>query len=420
MISEVGFVSKKDGFYIHNDKVGFVRFWLCQFRQFLPKPLKKYCRMTSPRDAGHIRGLTLAVRAAQVKSSYYLEAALPITCRAAFYLWRSRMTTDLRSAIGGYLLAKKQERVSRNTMSIYRYVLDDFAAHMGNRPVTDITAELVRGYLVKVGERRSQNGEGKVSASTVDIHFRNLKTFLRFLLAEGLITQNPFDRIKRPRGEKRLPSVLNEEQVNRLLDGVRGDGDPNAFRDYCILLFFLATGVRLKELADLSIDDLNLDEGYAKVYGKGGKERIVPLGGELQAELWRYIHKQRRPKFKERALFLNKHGLALGREGVSMIVRRALTDYIGDESKKHGAHLLRHTFSTLYLRENRDLERLRKILGHSDIGTTQIYTHLVITDLLDTEAFPSPMDRLRRRRNGRAKKGAATLAEDGDRGQRQK
>jgi site-specific recombinase XerD len=149
-----------------------------------------------------------------------------------------------------------------------------------------------------------------------------------------------------------------------------------------IFEFFLTTGCRLDELASLNMEDINYENGFAKVFGKGHREAIVPLSKDLMRDLTVYIQRYRDPKMEqEKKLFLTETGDPLARIGVQIMVRRVLTD-IGLE-EKIGPHILRHTFATRYLRKGGSLEVLRKILRHRSITTTMIYTHLNNDDVRD-------------------------------------
>lgn len=324
-------------------------------------------------------------------SSYVLQGVVTI-------LTGGRM--ELQDAISGFLIAKKQERVSAHTRHLYGYVLQNLTGHVGcQKLIGEITPQHIREHLVKLEETKTHKGRAP-SPATIDIHYRNLKTFFIWLTNEQMLTANPMKAVKRGKGEKRLPCVLTESQVTRLLDNVRKDHDRNAFRDYCIVAFFLATGVRLEELTNLKLEDVNLDGGYVKVFGKGRKERMVPiLDPNLISDLWRYLHRFRKARFEqERKFFLNQYGVGLEREGVKNMVRRALFDYLGDEVSKHGTHLLRHTFATMYIRYRcGDLERLRLIMGWTDIKMALVYVHLAGNDLVSQDGSAGLLDQIRRK-----------------------
>lgn len=305
---------------------------------------------------------------------------------------------ELQEGIGGFLIAKKQEGLSPHSRELYRYVLNEFTERVGiAQPLSDISTDCIRQHILYLQERKTPRGT--LSAASIDIHFRHLKAFFRWLVDEECLPVNPMQRVKRPRVPKPLPTVLTEAQINHLLTNVRKDGDRQSYRDYCIIATFLGTGVRLNELAALTIDDVNLDGGYAKVFGKGSKERIVPfLDPSLVSDLWRYLHRHRKPRFAgDTAFFLNEHNVGLQRDGFKMLVRRAMHDYMGDQIAKHGAHVFRHTFATMYIKYKcGDLERLRKIMGHTDLKTLQVYMHLAGTDVISNDGSSALLDKIRR------------------------
>jgi site-specific recombinase XerD len=158
---------------------------------------------------------------------------------------------------------------------------------------------------------------------------------------------------------------------------------------------FLDTGLRLNEVCALDLKDVHVQGAWCRVYGKGRKEAIVPLGRKLCRDLSIYIHAHRKPTYQdEPALFINRFGHRLEREGLAILVRRALAN-IGIEGK-HGAHTLRHTFATNFLRNGGSLEALRRILRHNDIKVTQRYIHLVMDDVIGQHHQASPLDHMRK------------------------
>jgi|GEM_PF-1251590 len=298
-----------------------------------------------------------------------------------------------------YLVSQSASNVVGAYLKLHRITRDYFLRRIGDPAISAITPDQVRAFLIWLqGKDEGATVEapqgvrgGPLAGSTVDIHFRNLKAFLNWCEAEELILRSPIRKVKRPRYEENLPDALTEAEVLRLLDGVRGNGDRNAFRDYVLHLFFLDTGVRLQELATLSLGDLNIETGYAKVMGKGRKERIVPLGLELRRELNRYLLKYRKAVDGETALFVNEHGFRLEARGIQSLVIRDLKVYVGRALNRCGPHTERHTFATFQLRYTRDLKTTSIIMGHSTTRTTERYSHMAGTDVL-RNAEGSPMD----------------------------
>jgi site-specific recombinase XerD len=210
---------------------------------------------------------------------------------------------------------------------------------------------------------------------------------------QRMMTNRITDFTKAPRLSEELPDALTDEEFDKLFTYIKGRGN---FRDQVIFEVFLDTGIRLKELVELTLDDVRLDQHLIRVFGKGRKEDFVPFGKKMADDLRKYINSDRNRTALpgERALFVKQTGEKLGREGVSILVRRALTK-IGKNGKA-GPHILRHTFSTLYLRNGGDMEALRLILRHKDIRITQRYVHLLKDDIMANYRKASPLDNLKK------------------------
>lgn len=225
-------------------------------------------------------------------------------------------------------------------------------------------------YLLKDSGRAPSSIRRKISS---------LRSYFGFLQAEALIESDPSELLEGPKTGRRLPTVLSREEIEALLDTLDGDG-PLAGRDRALLELMYATGVRISELIGLRVRDLDLEERLVKVRGKGAKERIVPFGGKAYAALERYLS-EARPRLARGArrketgvLFLGRGGRALSRMGAWKIVRRHV-DRAGIR-KRVTPHTLRHTFATHLLQGGADIAAVQEMLGHADISTTQIYTHL--------------------------------------------
>ncbi len=203
-----------------------------------------------------------------------------------------------------------------------------------------------------------------------------LRTYFGFLLTEGLLSTDPSDRVQSPRGMRALPDVLTVDEASRLLD-TPDLSHPLAWRDRALLEFMYASGVRVSEVIDLQLKNLSLDEQVAVVYGKGAKERLVPIGRTAINALTIYL-RDTRPRLEkgqgEGRVFLNARGRPLSRMGVWKILRSHVE---AAEIKRHvSPHTLRHSFATHLLEGGADLIAVQEMLGHADISTTQIYTHV--------------------------------------------
>ena len=206
------------------------------------------------------------------------------------------------------------------------------------------------------------------------------RTYFGFLLAEGLIEGDPTEQLEPPRIWRRLPDVLGTQDVDRLLEAP-DPSDALYWRDRAMLEFAYASGVRVSELTGLKVRDLDLEEGFATVYGKGAKERLVPVGGAAVRALRVYLRDVRpelgRGRGRGKAsgeVFLNARGGPLSRMGVWKILRKHVER--AGITKRVTPHTLRHTFATHLLEGGADLAAVQEMLGHADISTTQIYTHV--------------------------------------------
>jgi integrase/recombinase XerD len=203
-----------------------------------------------------------------------------------------------------------------------------------------------------------------------------LRTYYGFLLAEGAVDADPTDRLESPRVARKLPEFLSLDETSRLLEAPDAS-KPLYWRDRAILEFLYASGVRVSELVELPMSAIDLEEGFATIFGKGAKERIVPVGVPAVRALERYL-REVRPTLDRGSgkglLFLNGRGGPLRREAVWKIVREAARR--AGITRQVSPHTLRHTFATHLVEGGADLAAVQELLGHADITTTQIYTHL--------------------------------------------
>ena len=215
--------------------------------------------------------------------------------------------------------------------------------------------------------------------STTARKLATLRSFYKFLMKRGQISVNPLSTIRTPKQEKRLPKCLDLEQIQKLLD-TPGDGDVLCARDRAILEVLYSSGIRVSELVELDMADLDLQEGVLRVKGKGRKERLTPIGSQAIKALQRYFELRREEeKLSGEApltgrVFLNKHNGSLSTRSV----RRKLDKYLTMAGLDPGIspHTLRHSFATHLLKTGADLRSVQELLGHQSISTTQVYTHL--------------------------------------------
>jgi integrase/recombinase XerD len=284
----------------------------------------------------------------------------------------SRRLTEL---VLDYLAFLELERgLSRNTLEAYRSDLQQYGAFLdraGRHPLEVTTAEL-RAFLSEI---QSANGSGAAPA-TVQRKVACLRSFYRYLRREQILEQDPTADLRGPRLGARLPKVLSRDEVQALLRQPKGTS-PVALRDRALLETMYACGLRASEAIALERAQIDLDAGILRTRGKGSKERIVPIGSVALRSLRQYLDKGR-PRLvqlrDEPRVFVNARGEGLSRQGLYKIIQRhARTAGL---ERKMSPHTLRHTFATHLLAGGCDLRSLQEMLGHADIGTTQIYTHL--------------------------------------------
>jgi integrase/recombinase XerD len=273
--------------------------------------------------------------------------------------------------------------LSRNTLEAYRTDLLQLGGFLARRGVDARTAE--HADLAAFLDELAAGGEGRppVAAATLQRKAACLRSFYRHLRREALIEHDPTADLRAPRKSQRLPQVLTRDEVARLLAIGRGTS-PAALRDRALLELMYACGLRASEAVDLEVRDVDLRAGVLRARGKGAKERMVPVGREA-LEAVRTFLARGRPAFvglgDERRLFVNQRGGGLTRQGLYKIVQRHARAAGLDD--RMSPHTLRHTFATHLLAGGCDLRSLQEMLGHADIATTQIYTHLSAERLKD-------------------------------------
>jgi integrase/recombinase XerC len=262
--------------------------------------------------------------------------------------------------------------VSVHTVRAYRKDLDAFSEHVKTAP-DKIDMMDVRGFIAE------QIGKG-LNKITVSRRLSSIRSFFKFLHREGYIKSNPAKLVSNPKVPKLLPRFLSVDDVFSLLEKPEGMGFIPA-RDRAILELLYSSGLRVAELSGINSDDINIRESLIKIRGKGKKERIVPVGSKAIDALKSYTIERILLKSKDNALFLNRLGTRLTDRGV----RRIVVKYAKALSiqGRIGPHTLRHTFASHLLQAGADLRVIQELLGHSSLSTTQKYTHLDITHLMD-------------------------------------
>jgi len=269
---------------------------------------------------------------------------------------------------------------SIHTLRAYKKDLESFSEYFGEKE-RDIEMIDVRGFIA------SQISNG-LSKTTAGRRLASVRSFLNYLCREGFISSNPAKLVTNPKTEKRLPNFLSVDDVFALIEKPDGIGFLNT-RDRAILELLYSSGLRVSEISELNVDDINTKEGLVKVRGKGKKERILPIGSKAIDAIKTYAVEKMLLKKKDRAMFLNRSGARLTDRGVRRIVVK-YSRMIGINGQI-GPHTLRHTFASHLLQAGADLRVIQELLGHSSLSTTQKYTHIDITHLMDVYDKSHPL-----------------------------
>lgn len=262
--------------------------------------------------------------------------------------------------------------LSKNTIVSYRSDLDGFLRFLGamaQKTVASTSREDIRAYMLYEKDKG-------LSVNSIARSLASLRMFYRFLAREKLIKADVSSYIDTPRLWKRIPDILNLEEVERLLRAP-DINTAQGIRDRAVLELMYASGLRVSEVSHLKVSDVNMDVGFVRCLGKGRKERIVPLGKKAIEAVARYLEKIRPKQLKGRTsieLFLNRSGARISRVSLWKLIKAyAKKARIRKEIKPH---ILRHSFATHLLERGADLRSVQEMLGHANISTTQIYTHV--------------------------------------------
>lgn len=281
------------------------------------------------------------------------------------------MTSD--QSIDSFLLFLATERgLSENYQISTRRSLETFTAWLAAQGVPDL-AGVEAAHLSDFLAHRKRAG---LAAASIKAEAVALRIFFRFLVGRNVLPRDPAEFIAIPRIERYLPDTLNVPEVERLLAAV-GDNDPFALRNRAMLELLYASGLRISELCGARLEHLELEAGWIRVTGKGNKTRIVPVGAKAREALEHYLRVERPTLVTRRTgaeIFLSNHGKPLTRARVWQIVKEYAA-LAGLEANVY-PHLLRHSFATHLLSNGADLRVIQELLGHADISTTEIYTHV--------------------------------------------
>jgi integrase/recombinase XerD len=274
-----------------------------------------------------------------------------------------------------------EKGLAKNTIVSYERDLKSYIHYLNSVENIHLLNDVQRVHIVHFLGFLKEQGK---SSKTLARHIASLRAFHQFLLRDKVTDHDPSVHIETPKMERSLPKVLNLQEVETLLDSPK-QNDHYGIRDKAMLEILYATGIRVSELIGLDLGDVHLTMGFVRCIGKGDKERIIPIGKTAANALKHYLE-QGRPFFvnkkqREEALFLNHHGMRLTRQGFWKILKRLAAE--AGIQKELTPHTLRHSFATHLLENGADLRAVQEMLGHADISTTQIYTHVTKTRLKD-------------------------------------
>lgn len=270
-----------------------------------------------------------------------------------------------------------EKHLSDNTIESYMRDLAQFAHYilrMYDVPPKKVEPEMISNYMSRLYEL----GREKSSQARA---LSGIKSFFNYLLLEEIIDSSPAELIEAPKSSRPLPDTLSTEEIDRLIGSIE-DNTTKGLRDRAILEVLYSCGLRVSELCDLKLGDLFFGEGYIRVIGKGDKQRLVPMSSIARSRIQLYMDVRGKERRKEEILFLNNRGKKLTRVMIFTIIKQA-AQRAGIE-KKISPHTFRHSFATHLLEGGANIRQVQELLGHENILTTEIYTHLDDSHLRQT------------------------------------
>ena len=270
-----------------------------------------------------------------------------------------------------YLSSEK--RFSEHTIKSYTTDLKQFTSFLSSEfqiidEINEISFQIIRTWIASLLEKG-------INPRSVNRKISTLKTYFKFLIREGELVENPMMKVVAPKSKKRLPVFIEEDQIASLLNEVQFEEGFVGQRNKLIIELFYVTGIRLSELINIKISDVDFNNQSIKVLGKRNKERIIPLSSNVVNDLNIFIENNQQNKY----LFTNLEGNKL----YNKLVYRLVNKYIGEISSvnKKSPHILRHTFATHMLNNGADINAIKELLGHANLSATQVYTHNTIEKL---------------------------------------
>lgn len=313
--------------------------------------------------------------------------------------------TELAHLLQGYRLCARTEGKSQNTIEIVANSVDylcDFLNSEGlSTDAAFIGPEHIRAFVLHLqqkhcfsGHRFNRAQDRGLSGHTINCYLRSIRAFFSWLVAEAVIAANPFDRVRIPRTPRKVIPTFSDLQLQQFLATI-DISTPEGYRDHIIILTLLDTGLRVSELCSLRLDHVWLEDGVVKVTGKGNKERLIPIGKQVQRLLWHYIDRRRREPANPTCdlLFLTREGRPLTKDRVEKMMAR-YGKKAGVAGVRCSPHTLRHTAAVKFLRNGGDVFSLQRLLGHASLEMTRRYCELADIDVKRAHARASPVDNL--------------------------
>jgi integrase/recombinase XerD len=287
---------------------------------------------------------------------------------------------EAKEAILDYLHFLQVERqLSKNTLASYRRDLESYIEHLHTNQKIEKLDDVERTNILLHLENLREQGK---SARTIARHISSIRSFHQFLIREKITNEDPSLHLQMPQIEKKLPKVLSPEEIDALIQAP-DQTKPQGVRDVAMIELLYGTGMRISECIGLNLEDVHLTMGFVRVFGKGGKERIVPLGKSALKACDAYLIRARaqlQGKYpKSDAFFINQRGKRLTRQGCWKLLKQHAN--AANIQKEMTPHTLRHSFATHLIENGADLRAVQEMLGHADISTTEIYTHISKTRL---------------------------------------
>lgn len=270
--------------------------------------------------------------------------------------------------------------LSENTVVSYQRDLKKYVAYLEENEGVHSLEQVNRLHIMQYLKFLKEKNQ---SVKTLARNIASIRAFHQFLLRDGATTHDPSVHVETPQGERKLPKVLTVDEVEALLQAPKGT-EPIPLRDRAMLELLYATGLRVSELINMDLEDAHTTMGFVRVLGKGNKERIIPMGQYATDAIEYYLKNGRGQlvgKNKSDALFLNHHGNRLSRQGFWKNLKKLALE--ANINKELTPHTLRHSFATHLLENGADIRAVQEMLGHADISTTQIYTHVSKSRLTD-------------------------------------